>query len=102
MVGKTLSRRSARALRSKGFSIARMFVMVFPFRMALCILIPFLVFAFVRESVRVSGCMPVRVPVYVSPCVVVIWTVLSIRVPISVKSFLWTVDMVCYLCALAY
>lgn len=63
MVGKTLSRRSARALRSKGFSMAKMFVTVFPFMMALWIAMPFFVFAFVRDRVRVSGLTPVRVPV---------------------------------------
>ena len=102
IVGNTLSRRSARALRLKGFSMARMLVMVFPFIMALCIVVPFLVFAFVSASVRFSGFIPVRVPVYVSPCMVVIWTVLSSRVPISVKSFLWAVDMFCYLYVLVY
>jgi len=63
MVGKTLSRRSARALRSKGLSMARMLAIVFPFIMALWIAMPFFAFASVRDTVRVSGFTPVRVPV---------------------------------------
>lgn len=72
IVGNTFSRRSAKALRLKGFSMAKMFVIVFPFIIALCIVAPFLVFAFVSASVRVSGFIPVKVPVYMFPFMVVI------------------------------
>ena len=63
-----------------------------PFSNALCMVFPFWSLASARQRVRVSGFIPVRVPVYSFPFVVVTVTVLSSRAAISAKNFLWAAD----------
>ena len=72
--------------------MARIWVMTVPFRNALSMVFPFWSLASARQRLSVSGFIPLRVPVYSFPFVVVTVTVLSSRAPISVKNFLWAVD----------
>ena len=92
MVGKTFSRRPARALRSKGFSVARICEMVLPFRKTLFANFPVSSFASERQRLMLSGFMPTSMPVKVLPMVVVTMTVLSTNAAISVKYFLCAND----------
>jgi hypothetical protein len=92
MVGKTFSSRPARALRSKGFSVARICEMVFPLRKTLFAVFPVSSFASERQRLMLSGLMPTSMPVKVLPMVVVTMTVLSTNAAISVKYFLCAND----------
>jgi hypothetical protein len=54
--------------------------------------LPFLSLASAKQRLSVSGFIPLRVPVYSFPFVVVTVTVLSSRAAISPKNFLWATD----------
>ena len=84
MVGKTFSSRVASALRSKGFSALMSWAMVLPFRKTRCAVMPFSSFASAMQRLRLSGLMPINVPVNVFPKVVETLTVLSTNAATSV------------------
>jgi len=92
MVGKTFSRRVARDFRSKGFSVLDIWAMAFPFRKTLWETCPASSFASAMARLKLSGMMPMSVPVNVFPVVVVTVTVLSTSAAISVKNFLCATD----------
>ena len=98
MVGKTFSSLVARALRSKGFSALSIWVMVLPFRKTRCVVWFFSSFASARTRLRLSGLMPMSVPVNVFCVVVVTLMVLSTSAAISVWNFLSAMDIFVFLC----
>ena len=84
MVGKTFSSLVARALRSNGFSALRIWATMLPFRKTRCVVCAFSSFASAMQRLRLSGFMPVSVPVNVFPVVVETLTVLSTNAATSV------------------
>ena len=92
MVGKTFSSRPARALRSKGFSALSICATVLPFRKTRCAVCAFSSFASAMQRLRLSGFMPINVPVNVFPIVVETLTVLSTNAATSVWNFLSATD----------
>ena len=93
MVGKTFSSRPARALRSKGFSALSICATVLPFRKTRCAVCAFSSFASAMQRLRLSGFMPINVPVNVFPIVVETLTVLSTNAATSVWNFLSATDI---------
>ena len=71
MVGKTFSSLLASDLRSKGFSVARIWVMVLPLRKILLAGWFVSSLASERQRLMLSGFTPIRVPVQIFPIVVV-------------------------------
>jgi len=92
MVGNTFSRRCERAFRSKAFSAVTICATVFPFRNSLFTVLPCSSFASASAKLRLSGFMPIRVPVKVLPDVVVTETIFSASAATSVKYFLCATD----------
>lgn len=91
-MGNTFSRRSESALMSKGFSTVYMWVTVFPLRKMRCIILPSSSFASDRHRLKLSGLMPMSVPVNFWALAVVTMTCLSASAAISVKYFLCATD----------
>jgi len=92
MVGNTFSRRVAKAFRLNGFSMLDIWAMTFPFRKTLCETCPVSSFASAMARLKLSGLMPMSVPVNVFPVVVATMTVLSTSAATSVKNFLCAID----------
>ena len=102
MVGKTFSSRPARALRSKGFSTLSIWATVLPFKKTRCAVCAFSSFASAMQRLRLSGFMPINVPVKVFPIVVETLTVLSTNAATSVWNFLSATDNFVFLHSVDY
>jgi len=72
--------------------MAKIWATMLPFRNALWRMFPFSSLASAKQRLSVSGMIPMSVPVYSFPWLVVTMTVLSISAASSPKNFLWATD----------